>query len=536
MKNLVCASTPTSQAGSAAGSGTLPPLLVERAATRLRWLALLCAILTIVSILLQRWLQPEMAAAFKGPVLPLIALTLVLVSFGLSALQHFHLLAPVTMLRLGMGFEVLVAFVIAFAETSFPLASDRVVVGTSGIAAWIAVVSLLIPNRPVMILITGLLSASMWPFAHWLHVSFDGNPPLALNRIAVWVYMPYLMALVSFGIAKRIYLMEVAVQKAQDLGSYKLVSLIGKGGMGEVWRASHRMLARDAAVKLIRPDLVAMQSGRQANITRRRFEREAGAIASLQSPHTVYLFDFGVSQDGTFYYVMELLDGISLEVLVSKYGPQPASRVAHILEQVCQSLEEAHRRGLVHRDIKPSNIFICRLGLETDFVKVLDFGLVKEVSSEETMHLTMDGTAAGTPAYMAPEVALGERALDGRVDLYGLGCVAYLLLTGSTVFNENTPTATALAHVQKQPVPPSQRSEMPVPRDLEGAILSCLAKKPEDRPATAAELGRRLAACKDLPQWTPQQACDWWEAYLPASNHPTLCHPHVIDDLAPTEG
>jgi serine/threonine-protein kinase len=288
--------------------------------------------------------------------------------------------------------------------------------------------------------------------------------------------------------------------------------------MGEVWRAEHVMLARDAAIKVIRAELMAGLTGSQAQVTRRRFKREAQAIASLQCPHTVYLFDFGVSDEGSFYYVMELLDGISLDVLVNNFGPQPAGRVVHFLKQVCESLEEAHRHGLVHRDIKPSNIFACSVGMEYDFAKVLDFGLVKNLSMEETMHLTMDGSATGTPAYMAPEIALGERTIDGRVDLYGLGCVAYFMLTGSPVFEEKTPTATALAHIQKPPVPPSQRSEIPVTPELEEIILRCLAKNPEDRPRSAQHLGRLLDACTQIPKWTRDEAAEWWLTHLPESS------------------
>jgi serine/threonine-protein kinase len=370
----------------------------------------------------------------------------------------------------------------------------------------------------VVKLAAALVSASMWPLAYALNLRLYGFDPLPLNRLLVWIHVPYLVALVTFALSKRIYFMEMAVQKAQDLGSYHLVSRIGTGGMGEVWRAQHHMLARDAAIKLMRPELLTGQSGRQAEITRKRFQREARAIASLQSPHTVYVFDFGLTQEGSFYYVMELLDGISLEMLVTKFGPQPDSRVVHILRQVCESLEEAHRHGLVHRDIKPSNIFVCTLGLEHDFVKVLDFGLVKNLSPKETMLLTMDGTSAGTPAYMAPEVAMGEPNVDGRVDIYSLGCVAYFLLTGAQVFEENTPTATALAHVQKPPVPPSQRSEMPVPRDLEEIILRCLSKKAEDRPRSAQELARLLAACGGVSPWTRENAVEWWQTYLPESS------------------
>jgi serine/threonine-protein kinase len=491
---------------------------VESAVLRLRWVCVICACITILSVVLQRYLQPEIAVLMRNPVIPLTWLGVVLIALGIGALQQFRLLAPATILNLGLVFEVMVSFAMSFAETSLQLVPDGLVLGVPKVSVWIAVVGLLIPNRPRIKLITALISASSWPICYFLNLHLHGFEPLAVNRLVAWIYVPYVMAFATYALSWRVSFMERAAQRAQDLGSYELVSLIGSGGMGEVWLARHRMLARDAAIKLIRPDLITGQSGHQLEITRKRFEREARAIASLQSPHTVYLFDFGVSQEGTFYYVMELLDGISLELLVEKFGPQPASRVVHILRQVCESLEEAHRHGLIHRDVKPSNIFICTLGIERDFAKVLDFGLVKNVSPKESMRLTIDGTSAGTPAYMAPEVAMGEPNIDGRVDLYGLGCVAYFLLTGVPVFDEKTPTAAALAHVQKPPTPPSQRTELPVPPELEQIILQCLAKKPDDRPHSAQELGRMLTRCAGVAGWDQETAARWWETYLPSSS------------------
>lgn len=518
MERICCANTPWSDGALSPRTPTLAPQAAENAAARLGWIAFLCAAISALSFVLQRWLQPEYAELLKNPVFSLTWLGVVLVSLAFGFAQRFRLLAPVTILNLGLGFEVLVAFALSFTETAMQLPADSPVLGVAKVALWIMVIGLLIPNKPGRKLATALISASTWPLAYFLNVYWQGFEPLPANRLVAWMYLPYVVAIAAYALAKHMYMMEIAVERARELGSYDLVSLIGKGGMGEVWRARHRMLARDAAIKVIRPDLVVEQSGRQAEITRRRFGREAEAIASLQCPHTVYLFDFGSAQDGSFYYVMELLDGVSLEVLVDKFGPQPAPRVIHILRQACESLEEAHRMGLIHRDVKPSNIFTCRVGLEYDFVKVLDFGLVKNLSPRETMHLTVDGTSAGTPAYMAPETAMGETDIDGRVDIYGLGCVAYYLLTGSPVFEEKTPTATALAHVQKEPVPPSQRSEVPIPADLERLVLRCLAKKPEDRPHSAQELGRLLAACADAPVWTREDAVEWWQVHLPESS------------------
>jgi serine/threonine-protein kinase len=229
----------------------------------------------------------------------------------------------------------------------------------------------------------------------------------------------------------------------------------------------------------------------------------------------VQLFDFGVSQNGSFYFVMELLDGISLQLLVEKFGPIPAPRLIYMMDQVCESLEEAHAQGLVHRDIKPSNLFVCKLGLKYDFMKVLDFGLAKNVKNP--LQLTQDGTSAGTPAYMAPEIAMGEQKIDRTVDIYGLGCTAYYALTGSMVFSERTLAAMAMAHLQKSATPPSERSEMYIPEELDRIILKCLAKNPQDRIRSARELRDLLSALK-LPGWTQGDAASWWDTYLPASS------------------
>ncbi|MBN1566646.1 MAG: serine/threonine protein kinase [Acidobacteria bacterium] len=517
MPQLVHTNEPLDIQTDSSAKQTLAPKMAEDAVVRLYWICLLCVVLAAFSAIFQSILQPEIIERMMNAPVYLTWSFVLLFTLAIGIIRHLRLLPPMTILNLGLVFEVLVAFAISLAETAVPLCEHGPVLGIPKVALWIAVVGLLIPNRPKTKLAVAFISASMWPLAYALNLNLHGYAAVELKRLLVWIHVPYLMAFVTYALAKRIYVMEAAAQKARDLGSYNLVSLIGSGGMGEVWRAQHRMLARDAAIKLIRSDLLMGKPGYQSDVARKRFKREAQAIASLQSPHTVYLFDFGVSRDGTFYYVMELLDGISLQMLVDKYGPQPASRLVHILRQVCHSLEEAHRRGLVHRDIKPSNIFACKIGIEHDFMKVLDFGLVKNLSPKDSLQLTLEGASAGTPAYMAPELAMGEDGIDGRVDIYALGCVAYFLLTGSPVFTEKTATATALAHVQKEPVPPSQRSEMQIPSRLEQIILRCLAKKAEDRPQTALELESLFADC-GAEKWTQEDAAEWWQTYLPESS------------------
>ena len=285
------------------------------------------------------------------------------------------------------------------------------------------------------------------------------------------------------------------VENAGRMGMYQLETRIAQGGMGEVWRARHQMLSRPAAVKLIRGHKDG-GAGALDDVALRRFEREAQVTASLKSPHTVELYDFGVTQSGTFYYVMELLDGVDLEKLVEQKGPLEPKRVVRILAQVLDSLAEAHEHGLVHRDIKPANIHLSRRGLEEDFVTVLDFGLVKaEMSGGDAgVSLTAANRITGTPAYLAPELVVNEAAVDGRADLYSLGCVAYFLLTGKLVFEAHNAMQMAVAQVSEKPLPPSQRTRQPIPKALEALVMKCLEKRPEDRPESAVALIRMLQA------------------------------------------
>jgi eukaryotic-like serine/threonine-protein kinase len=306
------------------------------------------------------------------------------------------------------------------------------------------------------------------------------------------------------------------VAEANELGPYILEEKIGGGGMGEVWRARHRLLIRPAAIKLIRPAASA-----DAGLLLRRFEREARATAALKSPHTVQLYDFGATDDGRLYYVMELLDGLDLDTLVRQYGPQPPERVVHLLRQVCSSLQDAHGNGLVHRDIKPGNVMMSRAGTTFDFAKVLDFGLVKldsaGKSGDDAVKLTLDDSTSGTPAFMAPEVVLGRIDNDHRVDLYALGCVAYWLLTGKLVFEGRNAIEMMFHHVHTPAARPSTRSELPIPVQLEDLIMECLEKDPAQRPASVNAISIRLRGLSLENPWTLERAERWWAAHRPGN-------------------
>jgi serine/threonine-protein kinase len=344
-------------------------------------------------------------------------------------------------------------------------------------------------------------------------------PGLLKLVIPVNAFLWLVIAVTLSTVASRtIYGLRRQVREASDIGQYTLEEKIGHGGMGEVWRARHKMLIRPAAVKLIRPQALGSTPGADPQVLLRRFEREARATAGLKSPHTVQLYDFGVTDDGTLYYVMELLDGMDLETLVTRFGPVPAERAIHMLAQVCSSLDDAHQNGLVHRDIKPANMVVTRVAAAWDFIKVLDFGLVKLASprgGDDGVRLTADGNASGTPAFMAPEVVLGEPATDHRVDIYALGCVAYWLVTAKLVFDGPGAMKVMFDHAHTPPPVPSSRSELPIPPELDALILECLEKDPSKRPASAAALQSRLHGIPLATPWTRERAERWWAVHAP---------------------
>ena len=386
----------------------------------------------------------------------------------------------------------------------------------------ILIFAMIAPVSPQRILIASLIAASMDPLA-MLIAYLLGDPVVSLPQGLIRSIPNYSCAVIAMLPSRVLYRLGRRLREAQDLGSYQLVELLGHGGMGEVWRARHQLLARQAAIKLVRPEVLGARDESEARVLLRRFEREAQATAALSSPHTIQLFDFGMTGEGTFYYVMELLVGRDLETLVREFGPVPADRAVFLLRQVCHSLADAHARGMVHRDIKPANIYVCRMGLEYDFVKVLDFGLVKvrdRATSADTL-LTVDHTTTGTPAYMAPEIILGESEVDSRADVYALGCVAYYLLTGSLVFEAETPMKMLLQHAHARPVPPSQRTELPIPRELDELVLACLEKDPNDRPQSAEDLFRLAVGCP-CDAWNQAAARSWWKTHLPELTGPLV--------------
>jgi DNA-binding NtrC family response regulator len=301
---------------------------------------------------------------------------------------------------------------------------------------------------------------------------------------------------------------EALLEHGRRLGSYELVRCIGRGAMGEVWEAKHRLLIRPAAVKLIRSARLSNPATYASAL--RQFETEARATAALESPNTVRLFDFGVTDDGALYYVMEYLRGLDLDSLVTTIGPLPLARALSFMDQACASLAEAHERGLIHRDVKPANLFACTLGPRYDVLKVLDFGLVQEIEVEASgcSECGAPQSVMGTPAFLAPEVITG--APSPSSDIYSLGCTIFWLLTGQRLFAGGVQQQLR-AHVSLRPPLVSQVSEAPLPPELDTLIAACLEKEPQNRPASAAEIRARLAEIPFSADWTNADAKDWWQ-------------------------
>jgi tRNA A-37 threonylcarbamoyl transferase component Bud32 len=512
------ASTPTLfQSSARRDSRALPDDLLREASHRLGILALVGAALWFLGTALDhaaaRLMSHGDPRAVDPPAIDIIAISSAILSLALFFYTRRSRRNPRFILDLGAVYMVLTALGLGLVTHWSPVpAGWPISPMISWIGAVVLMVSAIVPASRTRTLIAGLISVSMNPLAMLLARARGAWSFGHASNVLVMHYPDYLLVGVAVVISHVLTRMTRQVSKAREMGSYQLGKLLGRGGMGEVYEATHRMLARPAAIKLIRPEMIAAR-GEGAELALQRFRREAEAAANLRSPHTVELYDFGVTADQTLYFVMELLDGLDLQSLVLLHGTVPPARAIYILRQVCESLEEAHVRGLVHRDIKPANIHVGRLGLQHDFVKVLDFGLVKSISAgvRENSLRTDAALTPGTPAYMAPEAALGE-SVDGRADIYAVGCVGYYLLTGGLVFEADNLFQMMAMRLRDDPVPPSRRATFSIPPALDRVILDCLSRNPEDRPRSAAELGRALSSI-DCPPWDEEQAKQWWMAH-----------------------
>lgn len=387
----------------------------------------------------------------------------------------------------------------------------------------ISTVVLILPIYPAIapiplqwLVVAAFLSATMDPMTWGIAALRGAAPPRDLFTHVVDFSVTYIAAGISLLPAVIIRGLGRQVQEARSIGSYTLGKLLGKGGMGEVYEATHRLLARKAAIKL-----VLRQDNEEPGANERaleRFRREAAVAAALTSPHTIELYDFGVRDDGQYYYVMEMLEGMDLQAMVDQYGPLPPSRVAHFLTQSAKSLAEAHEFGMVHRDIKPSNLFISRRGLELDFLKVLDFGIVKLGADrppvQDALKLTMVEAPIGTPAFMPPEGVEGAGHLSAASDIYSLGCAAFFMLTGELPFRAGNLMQMLYKHVNEAPRKPSAVHGTPIPADLDELVLSCLSKSPAARPADGKALLAVIEPIARAHPWTQEDAHRWWASLV----------------------
>jgi len=494
----------------------LPPDLLRQSRRRVRIVGLLVllatgadTILMVIDLVLW-WLSPDPPPftnqiPFAGNLLALTGAVIVVAAASSRRVRD------TTLLQLALGFEVFLSVTLSLSNPVSVYELNGSLPTLTWVTPLIIFFPLIVPCPPRRTVITAVLAASTRPLGLWV-LSLTGQIPVPAGEYFTAIFSPTLAVVIAYFGSRVVYGLGIEVAHARQMGSYVLERQLGRGGMGEVWLGRHRMLARPAAVKLIRSDIAGAAA--EEGLVRRRFEREAQTTAALRSPHTIELFDYGVSDDGVFYYVMELLDGLDTDALVRRFGPLSADRVIWILRQACHSLAEAHDAGLVHRDIKPANIFLCRYGRDFDFVKVMDFGLVTPPAGDQDGTRTSEGTLHGTPAFMAPEQVKGERADDPRSDLYALGCVAYWLLTGHFVFEGGSPVEVLVDHVHTPPVPPSQRTELPLPPALEEAVMACLHKDPDQRPQSAGALAELVASCAVEQEWSNERARAWWLAHF----------------------
>jgi serine/threonine-protein kinase len=395
------------------------------------------------------------------------------------------------------------------------LAAPSLAVGFRGLASLqgfiplILTYGVLIPNtlRRSLLVVTALMGVpfALIPAVAAVNPVLRGGHVFALIAQCAAILTPP-AAIAVFAAARAAALQRRAFEaerRAEQIGQYALKRKLGQGGMGEVWLAEHGSLKRPCAVKFIRPELAAHPA------TAARFAREVQAVTGLTHVNTVRVYDYGRAENGAFYYVMEYLDGPTLEELVLRAGPLPPGRVVYLLRQLCGALTEAHAAGLVHRDLKPGNVIVAALGGQQDVAKLLDFGLVQDLSADADDRLTRTGTVLGTPAYMSPEQAAGESAVDARGDVYSVGAVAFFALTGRPPFHGKALGQLLAAH-RSQPPPPLADLRPDVPADLAAVVARCLAKDPNDRFQLAADLDRTLAQCGCAADWSAERAAEWW--------------------------
>ncbi|HXK20673.1 MAG TPA: serine/threonine-protein kinase [Polyangiaceae bacterium] len=486
--------------------------LLSRTRERLRLLARLTLFGAVLSLAFHASRlagAPLLAVECVGLGGPLLVLGSSLTVLLLLAMERP---GPRSPLVLGLIFEVTLGYVTGIQA----MLEESLQHGTVPLLTWAVPVviafPLIVPCPPRASLLVaaitgtgafvGVALASEWGFLH-------ATPSTYLDI----AYGPVLGAVIAYFGSGVVHGLSRDYTNAKRAGSYRFKRRLGAGGMGEVWLAEHELLARPAAIKLLRPSDGDANSPVSLE-AQQRFRREARATAQLRSPYTVEIYDYGVTEDGALFYAMELLNGHDLETLVTRFGPLPAERVVHILLQATCSLAEAHAHGVLHRDVKPANIYLCWQGLVPDFVKVLDFGLAKV--NETALHaagvkLTQAETLMGTPAFMSPEQITKTQELTPASDIYSLACVAYWLLSGQLPFSATNALGMMVQHVTATPALVSAVAPGPIPAELELLVHDCLAKQPSDRPKSMEIVYERLSRVRLTQAWTHARALEWWQ-------------------------
>ena len=337
----------------------------------------------------------------------------------------------------------------------------------------------------------------------------EAYAPLRYLNIAFAVVFGALVIAVFAALGSAWSVMRLRKESGRRLGAYRLGRVIGEGGMATVYLARHGLLKRPTAVKLLKP-------ARASDEMIARFEREVQLASSLSHPNTVEIFDYGRTRDGYFYYAMEYLDGMTVSEVLARQSPLPVPRVIHLLHQVCAALAEAHARDIVHRDIKPENVMVCRYGGSHDFVKILDFGLVKHLTEKHSRDLTRTLRILGTPLYMAPERLRNPADVDARSDIYAVGALAFLMLTGRRLFESSDDLELTSKILNDEPPRAGELATQPIPAELDLIVTSCVEKKRELRPQRVADLAEAFEALATEHRWTQREAQEWWQAHAKA--------------------
>jgi len=510
--------------------GAVPQHLVQATPRRLRLMAFLGAVILLSGFLFFFQADEAFIKGFDSRIVSIASIVysvmISLVVFVLASIKRIKVTSIVTV---SLFYEVLFALGIAVAHRMESWQAYSEFRGFSCVAVWLILYAVLVPGGSMFrIAVFAFITALMDPLGLLINVAFG----LPMPPLSIWIsmFVPTILSVgVAIYVAGLVFRLGQAVQRAKQLGSYQLVEPIAKGGMGEVWRAEHHMLARPAAIKLIRPEMLGPRSAGSPELVLQRFKAEAQSTALLDSAHTIHLYDYGATDDGSLYYVMEFLEGMDLDELVVRQGPVCPERAVFFLLQACESLAEAHSQDLVHCDIKPANLFVCRKGERHDFIKVLDFGLVKKATEAQYTgaqgHLS--DTIRGTPAYLPPEIIMGHVKPDARADIYALGCVAYWLLSGLLVFERDSVEELIEDHLDSEPARLRTRAEIDIPEALDQIIHDCLHKDPAERPQSVSEVSRRLSGLHLAEAWTPERAAAWWDKYFPGPQTARPAQPTV---------